>query len=301
VTATLNPPEQPVQFMLPVGIDEEPPKKPGGLFLTFLLLGIIGYAGYRVYPPLLDLWQRAHATAEGPSAPAKTDALPQTPTQDNSDVKPEAQSANQASIPAPTASNAAAPMDNTSPLPVTQPNAAAAAPANAQTTSPAAASAPAAAPPKPAAPPAPTAAQVFASKLRSDLTGNILKDKVSIQATATALTLSGSLSLAEHRELLGHLRTVPAGVRVIDDIESADGTKEAAPVNTNVGWVWVRSTPAGGTILVDGAVTGLTTPARLELKPGQHEVRVERDGVGTAKRSVVVNQGQTMQITESLE
>jgi hypothetical protein len=287
--------------MLPVGIDEEPPKKPGGLFLTFLLLGIIGYAGYRVYPPLLDLWQRAHATAEGPAAPAKTDALPQTPTQDDSDVKPEAQSANQASIPAPTASNAAAPMDNSSPLPVTQPNAAAAAPANAPTTSPAAASAPAAAPPKPAAPPAPTAAQVFASKLRSDLTGNILKDKVSIQATATALTLSGSLSLAEHRELLGHLRTVPAGVRVIDDIESADGTKEAAPVNTNVGWVWVRSTPAGGTILVDGAVTGLTTPARLELKPGQHEVRVERDGVGTAKRSVVVNQGQTMQITESLE
>ena len=24
-----------------------------------ILLGIIGYSGYRVYPPLVDLWQRA--------------------------------------------------------------------------------------------------------------------------------------------------------------------------------------------------------------------------------------------------
>ena len=56
----------------------------------------------------------------------------------------------------------------------------------------------------------------------------------------------------------------------------------------------------GARILVDGADTGLRTPARLELQVGEHEVRLVRRGFGTAHRSVVVNQGQTEQFTETL-
>ena len=48
----------PPNSCLSVGVEEEPPKKPGGLLLTLFLLGVIGYSGYRVYPPLVDLWQR---------------------------------------------------------------------------------------------------------------------------------------------------------------------------------------------------------------------------------------------------
>src|SRR5579862_6762988 len=48
------------QYMLSVGVEQEAPKKPGGLLLTVILLGVIGYSGYRVYPPVMDLWHRAH-------------------------------------------------------------------------------------------------------------------------------------------------------------------------------------------------------------------------------------------------
>jgi hypothetical protein len=62
----------------------------------------------------------------------------------------------------------------------------------------------------------------------------------------------------------------------------------------------VRSTSPGARILVDGAETGLRTPARLELQMGEHEVRLVRRGFGTENRNVTVNQGQTEQFTEIL-
>jgi hypothetical protein len=140
------------------------------------------------------------------------------------------------------------------------------------------------------------------TKLRGELAGNPLTDKVTIKATANALTLSGNLNFAEHRELFGHLRTVPAGVRVIDDTEFTDNQKETTPpAAASVGWIWVRSSPPGARVLVDGSETGLRTPTRLELPEGQHEVRLIRRGYGTAQKSVLVNRGQTVQFTETLE
>ena len=131
--------------------------------------------------------------------------------------------------------------------------------------------------------------------------GEALNDKVNIQATANALTLSGSLSLAEHRELLGLLRKVPDGVRVIDDTEYSEVQKAAPAAPVSAGWIWVRSSPPGARIIVDGAETGLRTPARLELQPGQHEVRLVRRGFGSPQKSVMLNQGQTIEVTEILE
>jgi hypothetical protein len=135
--------------------------------------------------------------------------------------------------------------------------------------------------------------------LRAEISGLPLDDKVQIQATANALTLSGSLTFAEHRDLLDHLRTVPAGVRVIDDTEFTEDPK-ATPAPASAGWIWARSSPPGARILVDGAETGLRTPARLELQAGEHEVRFVRQGYGAAHRNVQVNAGQTMQFTETL-
>ena len=106
-------------------------------------------------------------------------------------------------------------------------------------------------------------------------------------------------TLAEHRELLDHLRAVPAGVRVIDDIDLTENPK-ATSAPASAGWIWVRSSPPGARILVDGAETGFRTPARLELQVGEHDVRLVRRGFGTAHRGVVVSQGQTMQFTETL-
>jgi serine/threonine protein kinase len=301
VNAPSSEPDPSAQFMLPVGIEEEAPKKSGRLLLILFLLGVIGYSGYRVYPPLVDLWQRAREPAEAPAVPPKAEPDAQTSNPESSNAKPDAQSndTSQTAAPAPTA--IAAPVENSAPKAASQPTAAPAAIAKAP--EPPLATAGSAeksiAPQKPALPAGPSPARLFESKLRAELNGQPLADKVKIQATANALTFSGSLTLAEHRELLDHLRTVPAGVRVIDDIDLTENPKAtAAPASA--GWIWVRSTPPGARILVDGAETGFRTPARLELQVGEHEVRLVQRGFGTAHRNVVVSQGQTLQFTETL-
>jgi len=149
----------------------------------------------------------------------------------------------------------------------------------------------------------PSPAHLLESKLRAELYGQPLADKVKIKATANALTLSGSLNLAEHRELLRHLTTIPAGVRIIDDIDLTGGVKTApgpGPVPASTGWIWVRSSPPAARILVDGAETGLRTPARLELNSGEHEIQLVRKGYGASHRNISLESGKTMQFTETL-
>jgi serine/threonine protein kinase len=289
------------QFILPVAVEEEPSKRPGGVLLTLILLGIIGYSGYRVYPPIVDLWQRAHEPVEAPTIPAKADSAAATPSLDNSNAIPEAQSNGASQNAAPAPATASEPVENSASQavsqPVTAPTAAAKAPEPAIATS--GSTDKSIAPQRPAPPAGPSPAHLLESRLRAEIAGKPLADKVKIQATANALTLSGSLTFAEHRDLLGHLRAVPAGVRVIDDIEFTEDVKaNAAPASA--GWIWVRSSPPGARILVDGAETGLRTPARLELQVGEHEVRLVSRGFATTHRNVLVNQGQTMQITETL-
>jgi hypothetical protein len=300
VNATPNEPDPSAQFMLSVGVEEEPRKRPGGVLLILILLGIIGYSGYRVYPPLVDLWQRAREM-ERPAIPPKADSAAQTSNPDSANAKPDVQSSDTAQTAAPTQTTVAAPAEKPIPKAASQPTAAPA--ATPKTPEPAPTTAGSAdksvAPQKPAPPAGPSPAHQLESKLRADLAGQPLIDKVTIQATANVLTLSGSLTLAEHRDLLDHLRAVPPGVRVIDDVELTENLK-ASPAPASAGWIWVRSTPPGARILVDGAETGLRTPARLELQVGEHEVRLVRRGFGTAHRNVIVSQGQTEQFTETL-
>jgi len=291
------------QFILPVPVEEEGRKNPGGVLLILLLLGIIGYSGYRVYPPLLDLWQRAREPMENLATRAKAGPAPVASNVDAPSVKPETLSrgAPQTAAPTPTPAIATAPLEKAVTRDASQPSAGLAAPVKSR--EPALPIANSADKPialqKPAPPVGPSPAHLLETKLGAELAGQPLADKVKIQATANALTLSGSLTLAEHRELLQHLRTVPAGVRVIDDTEFAEDPK-AIPTPASVGWIWVRSSPPAARILVDGEETGLRTPARLELQVGEHDLGLVRRGFGTAHRNVMVNQGQTMQVTETL-
>jgi len=293
-------PDPSAQFMLPVAV-EEPPKKGGRLLLTLILLGIIGYSGYRVYPPAMDLWRRANESVEKPAIPPKAEPAPQTSNVDSSAAKPEAQSIDTPHGAAQAPTTDATPLGNSAPRDASQPLAVP--PTSKKSPEPIPAAVDSIdnpiAPQKPAPLAAPSQAHLFESKLRAELDGQPLADKVTIQATANALTLSGSLTLAEHRELLNHLRTVPAGVRVIDDIEFTEEAK-ASPAPAVAGWIWARSFPPGARILVDGAETGLRTPARLELQVGEHEVRFVRRGFVTVHRTVLVNAGQTIQFTETL-
>jgi len=303
-TSISTAPDPSAQVMLPVMVEEKAEKRPGGLLLTLILLGIIGYSGYRVYPPLLDLWQRAREPVDAPATPPKASSAAQPSTVENTIPKPEAKSEDTPQITAPAPTTVAPPVEKSAQRDAPQPVAAPpAADTSVKPSEPAPATAGSAdksiAPQKQAPPAAPSPAHVLESKLRAELAGQSLTEKVTIQVTANALTLSGSLTLAEHRALMQHLRTVPSGVRVIDDTGYAEDPK-ATPAPASAGWIWVRSSPPGARILVDGAETGLRTPARLELQVGEHDVSLVRGGFGTTHRKVLVNQGQTMQMTETL-
>jgi serine/threonine protein kinase len=312
-SATPAEPDPSVRMMLPVGYEEEPSRKPANLLLSLILLAVIGFAGYRVYPPIMDLWQRAHAPSDQAIA-AKPETAAPTSSSQAPDAKPVESSGNAAPASAPAPANDVSGADKSVRQAIVPPVAPPVAPPAVAAKAPAAAPEitntveKSVVPQKPAAPAAPSAGRLLESKLRAELAASPLSQKVKLQSTLSTLTLSGSLNQAEHRELLAHLRTVPAGVRVIDDTEFQDDQKEAAPAASTpsapaaatAGWIWVRSTPPGARIVVDGAETGLRTPARLELQPGQHEVQLVRRGFETVQRAVDVNQGQTIQLLATL-
>ena len=283
----------------PIEMEREAPKTRGGWLLALILLGIIGYAGYRVYPPALDLWQRTHEEIETPAVQPKAETAPTAPASDNTGAKSDALFSSAPLTSAPITSPA--PADDASPLNAVQPDVTSAAPVKApDIAAPAAQNVEKAiAHPKAAPAAAPSAAHLFELKLRSELSGSALNNKVNTRATANALTLSGSLSIAEHRELMARLHNVPAGVRVIDDIEITSDPN-AASAAASAGWIWVRSSPPAARILVDGRETGMRTPSRLELQAGEHEVQLVRQGFGIARRKVAVESGQTLQFTETL-
>ncbi len=152
----------------PVVMDQEAPKKGASFLLYLVLLAIIGYAGYRVYPPALDLWRRTHDQIEMPRNKAVAAAAPQASDSDSSNAKADAASSDapQAAAPA----NAAAPLETSAPKNAAQsiplPSAPVKVPAPAVNVDKLIA------PQKPAAAESPSPARLLALKLRGELTGN---------------------------------------------------------------------------------------------------------------------------------
>jgi len=302
-----------------------PPRRGVTFLLTLALLGVIGYACYRVYPPLMDIWQRARETPEAkaliPKLP-KPEPPPAAPVSEPQTPAEEPQPEPGATVSAPTPEPATPPVSK--PIPHTAPREAVQPIQPAQPAVPVKAEEPAAdaagnpervfseqkrtAQPSPAAP---FRAIQFESKLSSEIAGLPFAEKVKMQATESTLTLSGILTPAEHSQLLEHMRTVPQGVRIVDDIaerakperQGAAPTAQpaAAAAPGSDGWVWIRSIPPNARILVDGQETGQRTPAKLELHDGDHRIDLIRRGFGSAQRSIQVQAGQTMQITDYLQ
>jgi PEGA domain len=65
-------------------------------------------------------------------------------------------------------------------------------------------------------------------------------------------------------------------------------------------WVDVRSQPAGADILIDGVLTGQTTPARVKTTAGTHRVVLSLKGYRPVTRIFAVDEGQTVQVHEGL-
>jgi eukaryotic-like serine/threonine-protein kinase len=65
-------------------------------------------------------------------------------------------------------------------------------------------------------------------------------------------------------------------------------------------WADVRSQPAGADILIDGVLTGQTTPARVKTTAGTHRVVLSLKGYRPVTRMFAVDEGQTVQVHEAL-
>ena len=272
----------------------EAPKKGASILLTVILLGIIGYTGHRVWPTVMDIWHGIHPPVDAPetsvkassASPASSTGAPDAKLDDSSDAAPLSETAATVAVkqnPAPT--EVVAPK-----VPAKLPEPAVASPAveKANPTQ------------IPAAPFVTSAANSLKSTLGSQLADISLASKVKMQVIANTLTLSGKLTPHEHAKVLTLLHSVPGGVKVIDDIGFAEETK-AAPPAAEPGWVWVRSTPPGAKIFVDGNDRGLRTPARIGMPKGQHDVALTLPGFVSSHRAVLVQSGQNMEFTESLQ
>jgi serine/threonine protein kinase len=282
-----------VRPFLAIEEQRETPKKGASILLTLILIGIIGYAGHRVWPTVLDIWHGMHQPVEttetsvraSPATPASNTAAPDAKPDESSDGAPLSQKAAPVAAeqdPAPTESMAPKTLAK---LPESPAASAAVEKANPQQ--------------NPAAPFVTSAANSLKSTLGSQLADIALASKVKMQVTGNTLTLSGKLSPREHAKVLTLLHNVPGGVRVNDDIGFAEEPKPT-PQAADPGWVWIRSTPPGAKIFVDGNDRGLRTPARIGMPKGEHNIALTLPGFVSLHRSVLVQPGQNMEFTESL-
>ena len=68
-----------------------------------------------------------------------------------------------------------------------------------------------------------------------------------------------------------------------------------------VSWVDVRTHPDGAEISVDGNPTGKSSPARVQITPGLHDIRINLKGFLPIVRKIAVDEGQTTFLNENLK
>jgi eukaryotic-like serine/threonine-protein kinase len=195
-----------------LAVSSEPAKQGNSVWLALFLLAVIGVSGYKVWPPLRDLWLRT-----------KPDPVATMPKEHDAGNAP-SESAAADSVPAP-AAQAAAPL-------------AAEAPAAAVVSE---SKSPAGPPPtlttvaaRPQPQPKPALAKPDVSQAAADWREHILgvlaeaglANRVRVVASGSTLTLSGKLDTGSHRTALGLLQNGPSNVQIVDHIED---TEAASP------------------------------------------------------------------------
>ena len=70
--------------------------------------------------------------------------------------------------------------------------------------------------------------------------------------------------------------------------------------NGHVAWAQISSSPDGAEIWVNGASTGIKTPARVEIPSGIDTIALKLDGYQVARRPVQASEGGTVSISQTL-
>jgi serine/threonine protein kinase len=68
-----------------------------------------------------------------------------------------------------------------------------------------------------------------------------------------------------------------------------------------VAWVQIDSTPQGAEIWVDGAPTGKTTPAHLQLEAGIHNIGLKLFGYDSSNEKIHASDGETVNVAPTLQ
>jgi serine/threonine-protein kinase len=289
----------------PIWQEAEPAQHRVRNFLVSLvLLGIIVYAGHRIWPVLNDLWLHVRTT----SAPSAPPSLPQRP------APASAPAVTSATAPAPAPSVTPAPPPAASPAhqappaqedagpsskpePIAEKTPAAVAPATSSRAVPSPApAAPTAIEPQPKNNPAPAARG----------TVNVISDPpdatIMVNGEQQIAKTPSSLSLAPGDYHIGVLKQGFEPYRsevIVTPGHSARINATLQPVPAGDGWVWARSVPKGAEIFVDGSPTGQRTPARLDLPAGLHVVSFRLAGY-RAQAEVDIRAGKGMELYRML-
>jgi len=272
-----------VRRTAPVAPYEEPKKKSiaGTIVATLVLLGVIGYGGYKLRPIFMEARELRAAqqkTAGNNSAP--TTAEPSTavapdsgvPSQENTEV---------------TASSTATPV----------------APVAVSTVAPKIKEE-AAVVPKKLETALTTRAAEYKGRIEQEVAEKGLAGHVKVQGSGNTLTLAGKLRPAEHGALLQFLRDTPADIHVVDHIEYDDaptGTVDPRDgghptPGSGYGALHVVTDAIGATAVLHGAngrvVEQCITPCSFkDLNPSRYSLEVKKDGYLPVQTALQVKVG----------
>ncbi|HMI52899.1 MAG TPA: serine/threonine-protein kinase [Candidatus Saccharimonadales bacterium] len=270
----------------PVAPFEEPKKKSmvGTILATLVLLGVIGYGGFKLRPIFMearDLRAAQQKTAAGNNS-APTAAEPSTA------VPPDSSASSQENTEVTTSSIA-------TPTPMV--------PATVSTVAPKI-KVEAAVVPKKLETSLTTRAAEYKGRIEQAVAEKGLAGHVKVQGSGNTLTLAGKLRPAEHSTLLQFLRDTPTDIHVVDHIEYDDApTGTLAPLDgghpvpgSGYGALHVVTDVIGATALLHGAngrvVEQCTTPCSFnDLNPSRYSLEVKKDGYLPVQTALQVKVG----------
>jgi hypothetical protein len=260
----------------PVAPYEEPKKTSivGTIFAALVLLGVIGYGGYKLRPVYDDV-QKLRKMPAGASSSESPSATATGVSATSADANPSASDQN--------ATDAASDSSNPASTAPTAPAASAI-----EVKSSEAVEKPAAKKLEPVL--SPKAAQ-FKQHIEEAIAERGLSAKAKVQGVGNTLILSGKMRPGEHGALLKLLRDAPPEVRVTDHIEYDDApapaggsAEEGHPVPAaGTGAIHVVTDVIGASAVLHGpmgrALSQCLTPCSFNnLAPKQYSLEVKKDG-----------------------
>lgn len=278
---------------------EEPKKKSliGSIFGAIVLLGVIGYGGYKLRPVFMAA--RDLRAAQNKTAATNGVANPSVETNSPGTVPPNTPSDSSLQSTITGATKSPAPIVDASTSPVASPPITNAKPKEVVVERPV--------PKKVDDELTPKAAELK-GRIEEAITEKGLTGRASVKGAGSTLTLNGKLRPQEHSGLLGFLHNTPPEVHVVDHIEyddapvapSGNAGDSGHPVpNAGLGAIHVVTDVIGATAVLHGPAGHVRgqcqTPCSFNnLNPARYSLEVKKDGYQPVQTALQVKQANVL-------